>query len=228
MSLPPADCHVVSFYTAGTVYEKEAEGLAASLDEFRIPHTIVRVEEFPGREEVRAGVENPFWPAVTRLKPRIIREVIEDMNFRFLDTPVIWLDADARVVKDPTLFYRLPRHIPLCLHQGPGGVNSGTMILRPYWNICNKVLERWERECAGLPMAHPEHDQRVLTRAIEAEIRPQSRSAVIAHLPDPYLWITPIGGIQQRERDYHTAIVVHRQRSREVYWAEHPPPSRVQ
>lgn len=79
---------IVSYYTAGSGYEQEAERLKASLDKFNLKYDIQGIEDQGG------------WMANIRYKPVFILEMLEKHN-----EPVLWLDADAVVRQEPTLLY---------------------------------------------------------------------------------------------------------------------------
>ncbi|PIS03446.1 MAG: hypothetical protein COT85_00245 [Chlamydiae bacterium CG10_big_fil_rev_8_21_14_0_10_42_34] len=77
---------VISFYTKGTIYEKEIEDLALSCKALQIDHYI---EE---REDLGA------WEKNCNQKPLFILECLEKFN-----CPLLWVDSDGILLKKPNL-----------------------------------------------------------------------------------------------------------------------------
>ncbi len=77
---------VISFYTKGTIYEKEIEDLAASCRALEVDHYI---EE---REDLGS------WERNCCQKPLFILECLERFN-----QPLLWVDADGILLKKPDL-----------------------------------------------------------------------------------------------------------------------------
>ncbi len=115
------DLIVCGYYTPGP-YAKEAERLIASLEAFDIPYDLTCAND----------LANQPWLSVTRAKPQKVKEAL----MKYTTRPILWLDADAIVKRDPRL--TLPNswigdHIPAMSVHLFGGVRacSGTMIFRP-------------------------------------------------------------------------------------------------
>lgn len=78
---------IVSFYTQNTLYEKDALALKESCESWGLDYRIVGVPSF-GK-----------WYAHTCYKPIFLLQMMEE-----LQRPILWLDADAKVVQWPILF----------------------------------------------------------------------------------------------------------------------------
>jgi hypothetical protein len=133
---------VVSYYTIGTLYEKQAQRLLASVRKFNIPHDI-------------QGVANlGSWDKNTRYKPTFLRRMLH------LHHPqsIVWIDCDAEFVEYPTLFdvydaeigvYVFDRSEYRVSDKGKE-VLSGTIWLKNTPKVIETV-ERWEAECQSHP-----------------------------------------------------------------------------
>jgi hypothetical protein len=89
-SVPPL---YVSYYTIGSGYEAEAAELIRTLEIYKLPHRVTGVGKEFG--------EAPWsWQRATQYKAEYIR----DMQRSYPGRPIVWLDADARVMQRPRLF----------------------------------------------------------------------------------------------------------------------------
>lgn len=137
----------VSFY-AGPGYADEACGLIGSLDALGLAHD---VRELPdaGSWELNCGRKAAFLQAMRASHP---------------DCPLVWLDADARVLRPPTLFDELT--CDFAAHWKDGDeLLSGTMFIGAT-DAAGELLETWRIECEQNPH---EWDQKVLQRIINRE-----------------------------------------------------------
>jgi len=133
---------IVSYYTKGTAYKEEAEGLQESLDKLALPYHIQEVPNFKD------------WNKNTHYKAFFIRQMME----RFWDQDIVWLDADARVYKHPKLFDELDCDIA-CHYRdwqhGNDELLSGTLflkniprvkaIVKEWISVNNKRKTTWEQ-----------------------------------------------------------------------------------
>jgi hypothetical protein len=160
---------VVSYYTAGTPYRKEARKLETSMLDLAIPH---HVAEVPNLGD---------WQKNTHFKAKFIRQMLD----RFETKDVIWVDADAVFHSYPLLFDDLTNYADISLHfrnwkHGKNELLSGTVYVKNNalmkrvvtdWILINKQnRSTWE--------------QRNLARAIKRE--PMIR---VYHLPIEYCCI---------------------------------------
>lgn len=79
---------VVSFYTIGTPYEKEVTALIASLKDLGI------------RNDIRGIKSLGSWDLNTKHKPVFIKEMLDTHK----EEAIVWLDADAVVLRYPFIF----------------------------------------------------------------------------------------------------------------------------
>ncbi len=123
---------VISFYTTGTGYEQEAAKLRASLIALGMEAEILGVPPLGS------------WERNCAYKARFIR----DTYFR-LDRPVLWLDADAVLLKHPLLL--AGAEPDFAIHRCAGWqFASGTA----YFNrtaLGQLVLETWVAHCESRP-----------------------------------------------------------------------------
>ena len=87
---------VISFYTTKSPYEKEVKNLSKSLDDFNINHIIQAIEP------------RGTWEENAKYKPIFIKEMLQST-----ETPILWLDADAVVLKYPHIFDTITTDVAL-------------------------------------------------------------------------------------------------------------------
>lgn len=150
----------VSFFTPD--YAPEAAGLVESLHRFGLP---CFVQEVPS---------SGCWTANCARKPSFLLEARK----QFPGQPVVWLDADARVRQNPTLFESIPGYVDLAVHYRDGTeLLSGTM----YWGAgehATRLLKAWRRDCELNPSLF---DQRVLQGLVDGTSRYR-----VTYLPATY------------------------------------------
>lgn len=119
----------ISFYTENTPYEKEADELRQNLLSFgfSIDHICPK-----------PNLSN--WHKNCCHKPYFIDEKLKELN-----KPVVWIDADARIVRHPALFDQLTdSDIEFGVHfRDKVELLSGTMFLRPTSNVL-KLMYFWK------------------------------------------------------------------------------------
>lgn len=120
-----------SFFTPS--YADEAAGLVESLDAFGLRHDVVGVPSL-GKWEKNCGYKPSF---------------LLGMMDKWPGCPLVWLDADARVRKPPTLFDSLDCDVAFHLRRG-SELLSGTLFIGPT-SGGRRVLTRWKTECAFFP-----------------------------------------------------------------------------
>lgn len=153
----------VSFYTTDTPYGQEAAQLKTTLDQFGLEHEIIPM---PSRGD---------WRRNTAIKPHVISDVMKRHEGR----PVVWLDADARVMQRPILFDLIDCDVAAHWFSGHELLSStvyfgGTCAA---WNL----VQDWIRRVDAVPGVW---DQTPLQEAIESDVRlivhklPQSYAAI--------------------------------------------------
>jgi len=175
----------ISFHS-GPGYADEAKGLQESLAALDLPSLILGERD--------AGT----WIANCAQKPCFLRRIRAT-----LDGPIVWLDADARVLRMPVLFNDLTCDIALHVRtpeRGKPEMLSGTIYLGNTDGAC-EILYEWCEEQERQPQMW---DQRTLQRVLEAN---PDRWDVV-HLPETYCAIFD-KGIQD-------PVIEHRQASRRL------------
>lgn len=139
---------VVSFFTAGTQYERDARKLATSCQRFGYDLDMTPINQ---------GALS--WDEVTRLKPQIVRQAAQrhpDRSLLLLDAdcwfarPVPWLEQEHGVdvacwQLDPATDLRVGTFIQRHKHQGfrRGSLwASGRVLFRP--ESLGQILDEWE------------------------------------------------------------------------------------
>jgi hypothetical protein len=178
----------VSCYT--DVYKEEAMGLIKTLNDFKLNH---RVEELPTLGN---------WNLNTKLKTTWIQKMLNDQ-----DQPVVWLDADARVLKHPELFFTLQDKTDFGCHMRRGKeLLSGTL----YFNnndITKQMVEEWIEVNKRKPNVFDQRNLHDVIRKHEKTIRWNK-------LPAAYCLFDLI--VRQEGVKEDTAVIWHRQASRRL------------
>jgi len=140
---------IVSGYTKNTPYEKEVQNLKTSLDKFGFS-----CEHIVGFENLGT------WEKNCQQKALILKSKLQELK-----TPIVWLDADAVLKKNPVLFYEIEKDIAFCYYRiaGKDELLSGTIFLKPS-EISFKILDEWIKLNNQNPK---EWDQRTLQKIIK-------------------------------------------------------------
>ncbi len=184
---------VVSYYTQHTGYEREVRNLIASCQALGLPYYVEGVPSFGS------------WERNCCYKPRYLLDKLAALR-----TPLLWVDADAVIVKKPHLFTSLDADIALRIVDTLPATSSSKMISGTLF--CNtthatkQLLQEWEEECQRLLS---ERQGEVWDQVALRNVALRSK-AKIASLPRAYYTIydtmTPAC---QKE-----AIIIHYQASR--------------
>lgn len=134
----------ISAYTIDTPYEKEVENLKESLIKFGF-----------STEHVVPINNLGTWEKNCQQKATVIKNKLLE-----LQEPIIWLDADAVLNKEPELFSRIKKNLAICVYGRE--YLSGTIFLKPVKEIY-ELIDEWVSECDKNPK---EWDQRILQRLI--------------------------------------------------------------
>lgn len=179
---------VVSFYTPD--YYDEAVGLIQSLYKFDLEH------------EIEAVPSLGSWELNCNAKAEFIRRKLESHP----DRSIIWLDADARVIKKPEMFWSMAEE-ELCdfgAHYRRGeGLLSGTLYFANNSDTL-AFVEKWALLCEKNPTRW---DQKNLTIAYE-----KTPSIVRHNFDVEYCYID-----KRHQHEYPSIepVILHRQASRE-------------
>lgn len=178
-----------SFYTVGTGYEAEARELSVTLNRFGL------------QQHVQGVPHRGSWEGNCAGKPSFLL----DMRERYPGLPLVWLDADARVRRSPTLLDELDCDLAFHL-KGGEELLSGTLYVGPT-REAGDCLNEWNQECRRRP---GEWDQRCL-QAVVDRMGPYLR---VAHLPASYVAIFDAGMCAEHEK-----VIEHMQASRRLkHW----------
>jgi hypothetical protein len=157
--MPPV---IVSFYTVGTAYEAEAREMEET----------ARTCGFA--TDVRGVPNLGSWVANCAMKPAYIRDRMQDHPGR----PIVWLDADARIRRYPSLFNELA--VDFACHFRHGAeLLSGTLYFGPTAKA-RALVETWTEAQLRAPGAW---DQKALQSVIEGGA---VEGLTIQHLPASY------------------------------------------
>lgn len=181
---------VISFYTLDTPYEDEARGcLIPSLDKLHIPHHIVGV---PNRGVWRLNIYE---------KGPIISSAMD--RFRYKN--IVFLDADAEVCRELTLFEDGCDGADFAYHHRGQNLSSGTMFFRNKY-AARRLVEHW---CVKLHLNEVDGSWQDQTEqeALKAII-PAHRGLVVKDIPLSYSTI--FDGPQPEE----PVVIRHHQASR--------------
>ncbi len=164
---------VVSYYTIGTPYEKEASHLASSCSKFNIDYEIIPVPNLGS------------WSANCCYKPKFLLELLQKYN-----RPLIWTDVDSVFVNKPTFFDTCKADIAVKIHHllpndAKSKILTGTLFINNTSKAAD-LLSFWEAACSIELKTDPQlFDQAILAKVLFEKIPEIS----IAELPSGYIAI---------------------------------------
>lgn len=125
---------IVSYFTRGTLYEKDAQDLRASCERFGLKYAIEGIDCFGS------------WDHHCCFKPAYILQKLHE-----LQRPVVWVDADALIVQHPILFQTLDCDLGIRVNfkQGQSGIawtRAGTLFVN-YTAVGLKLMADWVETC---------------------------------------------------------------------------------
>jgi len=181
---------VICFYTKHTAYAARAKKLIASCNACALPYSVDSIPNLGN------------WERNCCYKPKYILQKLSE-----LQSAVLWVDADAEIVKKPLLFenfspdiaLRIVKHLP---NYHPSKMISGTVYFNNTPSAFD-ILKRWDTECERLlQMERNVWDQIALRNVL---LRSQ---AYIYPLPESYYMV------YDRIEKGEEAFVIHYQLSR--------------
>jgi len=183
---------IISYYTKNTGYEDYAKTLIASCERWNLCHSIT-------------GIANlGSWERNCCYKPKYIMQKL----FK-LKSPLLWVDADAEIIKKPMLFQDFSPDIALCIIENvpddhPSKMISGTIYFN-YTPIAFNILEAWDHECERLLKKHSDVWDQVALRNVLLQHKDK---ATIYPLPLDYY------RIYDRQKKGEQSFIIHYQASR--------------
>ena len=178
----------VSCYTKQ--YAEEAAGLIESLELFGLTHS---VEEVPGKGN---------WSRNTKLKATYIRDKMTESP----GVPIVWLDADARVRRDPVLFSTLNADMA-CYYRRDTELLSGTLFFSGS-QAARSVVDQWIAANERRPGVF---DQKNLQQVVEQNAsNPEFR---LERLPPAYCLFDLL---VKHDKQITAPVIWHRQASRRL------------
>lgn len=128
---------VVSYYTEGSLYEKEAMSLRDSCEKWDIPHDI---ESIPHQGS---------WCKNACQKADFLLKKLEQHN-----GPVVWTDADSAFMQYPTVFDKCRADVGLRIDdtlsfEDNAKILTGTIFVNNTLSA-KKLLQLWKQECQRL------------------------------------------------------------------------------
>ncbi len=174
----------IAFYTSGD-YAKDAKLLKFSLDALKLESEFVDVGPMAS------------WDQATHRKPTFIRE----MQAKYPDRPLVYIDVDAIVLRKPELFWRMGGVDVAAYGRRSVGIFSGTIYFAPT-DAARAVVDRWIECCARDLTVW---DQIHFADAVHACLK----SDQFGILPPTYCW--PVGAQSQFNIDLpdEHLVIVH-------------------
>jgi len=128
---------VASMFTVDTPYEQEIEKLKEGLDKYGIKYELIGYKP------------QGSWEKNTQMKPHVIKSVMNKYN-----KPVVWLDADAEVLKKPVFFDNVSGDLSFYMIKEWNEMLTGTMYFANNIRV-QRLIDRWivENNSNSLPDA---------------------------------------------------------------------------
>ena len=188
---------IVSMYTVGTEYEKEAKELEKTLIKQKVDYKIYPTEN------------KKDWILNCGQKPGIIAKAMRE----FPESAIVWIDADASLVSYPKLFEQIDADIGYHMFSKvPGDRNykrgappillSGTLFFNNS-PISKKIVSDWETLCNK----ERKWDQRVLQNLVQNKYNGKIKTHI---LPIEYVKIFDKG------KPTKTPVILHHMASRSL------------
>lgn len=179
---------IVSYYTIDTPYEQVAH-----------KHLIPSLEKFELKYDVEAVPHLGSWKQNTDYKATFIFRKLQEYK-----KPIIWLDADAQVMKYPELFQTLDCDMAVHYYAG-WQLASGTM----YWNWSHFSQVTTQSWVTWVERYHHQHvEQLCLEMLLKRGVEVQGIN--MTKLPEEYCYIDSIAVDKSLE-----PVIYHHQSSRE-------------
>ncbi|MDE3045252.1 MAG: hypothetical protein KGJ02_01210 [Verrucomicrobiota bacterium] len=189
---------LISYFTRGTLYEKDAQELLHSCHRHGVEIDLEPVDSLGS------------WDRNCCYKPTFILR-----KLRQHQRPVVWVDADALLLQKPSLFDTLTCDLAVRIcpdrdPSDPGKVLTGTVYVAPTEAGIN-LLQTWIEVCEeALASRAPGQEvwDQICLRAILQHLKP---AGTIVSLPIPYCAVSDAPEDQPSKKKW---VIVHHQASR--------------
>ena len=184
---------IISGYTINTDYEQEVKDLESDLKRFNLDY---KLDGYESRGD---------WTKNTMVKAELIQRALNE----FPSEDIIWLDADAIILKNPTFFHCLKNmEFDICCHYlktsyNPNELLSGTIVFRNN-DIVKSLVNDWVNDNSGVNW-----DQKILQKYIDGKYVDKLKKL---NLPEEYIKIRPRSVSNARNLN---CVIGHKQMSRE-------------
>jgi hypothetical protein len=184
---------IISGYTINTDYEQEVKDLESDLKRFNLDYKLYGYES------------RGDWTKNTMVKAELIQRALNE----FPSEDIIWLDADAIILKNPTFFHCLKNmEFDICCHYlktsyNPNELLSGTIIFRNN-DIVKSLVNDWVNDNSGVNW-----DQKILQKYVDGKYVDKLKKL---NLPEEYIKIRPRSVSNARNLN---CVIGHKQMSRE-------------
>jgi len=182
---------IISGYTINTDYEEEVKDLESDLKRFDLPYKLYGYES------------QGDWTKNTMVKAKLIQKGLKE----YPNEDIIWIDADAVILKQPEFFHELKdKDFDLCCHYlktryNPNELLSGTLIFRNN-EIVNQLVADWVND------KEVNWDQKILQKYVDGKYKGRLKKL---NLPIDYIKIRPKSVPDVRTLD---CVIGHKQMSR--------------
>ncbi|PCI76936.1 hypothetical protein COB21_03665 [Candidatus Aerophobetes bacterium] len=185
---------IVSFYTLGSPYEKEASFLKQSCEKLNLDFCI---------EPISC---QGSWEKNCCFKPTFLKEKL--LKYK---QNILWIDCDAIVVKPLYIFNTIDEDIAAkYIHDAhashPSKLMSGTLFLKYNPRILN-LLDHWEKACAE----QLKRDKKTWDQTVLRDVLAQDKHISLFSLPKAYCQVYDK---IQNEEELQDSVIIHFQASR--------------
>jgi hypothetical protein len=184
---------IISGYTINTDYEQEVKDLESDLKRFNLPYKLYGYES------------RGDWTKNTMVKAELVQRALKE----YPGKDIIWIDADAVIVKEPRFFHQLKdKTFDICCYYlstryNPNELLSGTIVFRNN-DIVNQLVNDWVNDNDEVNW-----DQKILQKYVDGKYSDRLKKL---HLPSEYIKIKPRNVHNARSLD---CVIGHKQVSRE-------------
>lgn len=184
---------IISGYTINTDYEQEVKDLESDLKRFNLAYKLYGYES------------RGDWTKNTMVKAELIQKALNE----FPNEDIIWLDADAVILREPTFFHDLKnKEFDICCYYlktryNPNELLSGTIVFRNNDTV-KSLVDDWVNDNSQVNW-----DQKILQKYVDGKYADKLKKL---NLPEEYIKIRPRNISDARELN---CVIGHKQLSRE-------------